>query len=666
MRSPFPQKATLLATVVCVSVAIPTTAWAAPAVNEHPSRPVADPSVELVIETREPLQDGELFGESGAYERLRGHVLGELDPDAPANAGIVDLDKAPVNDDGMVEYSVDIEIHKPVDADKGNGTLLYEAVNRGRQLMLGSVNGADSLLYEEGFTVVWTGWQGDIPGTETTLVGDFPIATDAGEPIVELVRAEFVDQGTGTWTGDLPYPAATLDRAVTGLSVRERESDPRRPIESWRYLDDRRIEVTSPGEPYSSGAIFEFIYPAKDPIVLGMGFAATRDINSYLRSGDRDSAGNPNPLGVGSIDDTIALGISQSGRFLRDFVYQGFNEDIAGSRVFDGVMPIIAGSRKIWLNDRFAQVGWWSKQHEQHLQEGDQFPFAYGTVRDPLTGREDGILDDCTETDTCPKVVHVDGEYELWGARGSLLVTDGDPAGPRDLEQPAAVRLYLVAGTPHGGADRILPETEDRGICQQVNSPLGNSAVVRALLLRLDGWVAEGVEPPASRYGSVDGRLLVPAGQESTGFPEIPGVTYNGLYNHLAVTDYDAVPPITGAEYGVLVPRVDEDGNALAGIRLPAIEAPLATYTGWNLRAAGHAEGEMCPGAGSFIPLPETRSQRLDTGDPRTSITERYRNYADYVHQFSRAADALVADGHLRPEDAATMVAEADALRLVP
>lgn len=598
----------------------------------------------------------------GSYERLRGYVLGELDPDLPANQGIVNLDKAPVNSDGNVEYSVDIEIHKPVDPEKSNGTLLYEVVNRGRPLIPSYVNSEDPLLYEEGFTVVWTGWQGDIAGSETTLVGDFPVATDNGEPIVDLVRAEFVDRGTQTWNGTLPYPAATLDRALTGLSVREREQDPRRPIESWRYVNEREIEVTPPGEPYSSGAIFEFIYPAKDPIVLGIGFAATRDINSYLRFGDEDGAGNDNPLGVGTVENAIALGVSQSGRYLRDFLYQGFNEDLEGQQVFDGAMPIIAGSRKTWLNYEFAQVGWWSKQHEEHLQRGDQFPFAYGTVRDPLTGQEDGILAKCTVTDTCPKVVHVDGEYEVWGARGSLLVSDGHPERPKDLEQPSDVRLYMVAGTPHGGANSILPSVSDRGICQQVNTPLGSRAVIRSLLLRLDSWVADGVEPPVSRYGSVNAQLLVPSDRDSTGFPEIPGVTYNGLFNYLHVTDYEATPPITGAEYGVLVPRVDHDGNSLAGIRLPAIEAPVATYTGWNLRAPGHAEGEMCASAGSFIPLAGTRSERLDSGDPRRSIEERYRDHEDYVQQFSRAAEDLVDEGYLRPGDADTMIDEADSL----
>jgi hypothetical protein len=280
-------------------------------------------------------------------------------------------------------------------------------------------------------------------------------------------------------------------------------------------------------------------------------------------------------------------------------------------------------------------------------------------VRDPLTGQEDGILAKCTATDTCPKIMHVDGEYEVWGARGSLLVSDGNPVRPREIKQPSNVRLYMVAGTPHGGANSIVPSTMNPGICQQVNTPLGSRAVNRSLLLRLNSWVADGVEPPKSRYGSVNAQTLVPSDQDRTRFPEIPGVTYNGMYNYLHVTDYEAMPPATGAEYGVRVPRVDHDGNSIAGIRLPAIEAPLATYTGWNLRAEGHAEGEMCSSSGSFIPLADTKSERLESGDPRKSIEERYRSHDDYVKQFSKAADKLVREGYLLRQDADEMIAEA-------
>lgn len=222
----------------------------------------------------------------------------------------------------------------------------------------------------------------------------------------------------------------------------------------------------------------------------------------------------------------------------------------------------------------------------------------------------------------------------------------------------------MVAGTPHGGANAIVPATSDPGICQQVNSPLGSRAVVRSLLLQLDDWVTEGWTPPQSRYGSSNARTLVRPDQRSTGFPRIPGVTYTGLVNYLRVTDYTQQPPREGREYRVLVPRVDRDGNSVAGIRLPALEAPIATYTGWNLRAPGHAEGEMCGASGSYIPFAQTRAERLASGDPRLSVEERYRSKTDYLRVFDRAADELVRHGYLLPQDAAAMVAEAETLNI--
>jgi hypothetical protein len=629
---------------------------------------------QFVVESRELINGGASYGQAGPYERIRGYAVGELDPFDRRNAGIVNLDKAPRNASGRVAYRTDVEIHKPVELRRGNGTLLYDVVNRGNPLVPSFINGNTTLTMDEGFTVVWNGWQGDLQRVGQNLIATFPIATDNGAPIVGLSREEFVDRGTGTWVGALQYPAATLDQSKATLTVRERERDARQPITSWQYLNDRQIQVTHPGAPFDSGAIFEFIYPAKEPIVAGMGFAATRDVNSFLLHEKEDSLGNANPLAGRHIRRAMAMGVSQSGRFLRDFLYQGFNEDERGRKVFDGAMPIIPGSRKTWTNFEFAQPGRWSKQHEEHLQPGDQFPFAYNTIRDPLTGKTGGVLAKCRLTHTCPKVMHVDGEYEVWGARGSLLLTDGDPDGPEGLELPRTVRLYMVAGLPHGGSNLIVPATLSRGMCKNYPSPLGSRDVNRALLLALNAWITSGREPPESRYGTVSekhhrhGRhghhkdTLVRSDRESTGFPEIPGVTYNGLFNYIHVTDYSVVPPQLGAEYGLLVPRVDRDGNSLAGIRLPALEAPIATYTGWNLRAPGFAEDEMCASGGSYIPFAQTAGERRSTGDPRRAIAERYRDHNEYVRKFSRAAAKLVREGYLLPQDAAAQIEQARAL----
>lgn len=623
---------------------------------------------EFVIESTESLYGGEPVGDAGPYEKLRGYAVGAIDPTDPQNAVILNLDKAPTNADGLVEYVVDVEIHKPADLSKGNGTLLYDVVNRGRKLALGRVR-------PDGMTFVWSGWQGGLTPNGERLTASFPIVVnELGDPVTDLAREEFIS-GDAVIMGELPYPAANMDRGEASLTVRQNERDPRAPHDDWSYVSDTQIAITHPGAPYDAGAIFEFIYPATNSILHAVGFAATRDVNSFLRYQDADDHGNDNPLAGGAIQRAMAMGISQSGRMLRHFLYLGFNQDEAGRQVFDGAFPIIPGSRKTWTNTLFANPGWWSKQHEQHLQAGDQFPFAYSMVTDPITGEADSILRRCRETGTCPKLMHLDGEFEVWGARGSLLVSDGDPAGPKPIEIPNDVRLYMVAGTPHGGAGTIVPSNPSTDICKNVLNPNGSTAVYRALVIALNEWITDGREPPRSNYGSVGtgkGRgkgnsknaTFVPSDQESTGFPHIPGVTYNGIYNSIRVTDYSVQPPAEGEAYGVLVPRVDADGNSLAGIRVPALEAPIATYTGWNLRAEGFAEDEACSSRGSYIPFPATRADRMASGDPRLSIEERYASRKHYLKKFATAARKLVAKRFLLPEDAEAMIEQAAALDL--
>jgi hypothetical protein len=635
---------------------------------------------QFVIESRTLLNNGATYGQVGQYERLRGYALGELDPSHSNNAGIVNLDKAPRNSNGRVQYRVDVEIRKPVDLAKGNGTFLYDVVNRGSRL----ISDENAVDLTQGFTLVWSAWQGDLARVGDNLIGSFPIARNAdGSSIVALSRDEYVDSlalygtSTGTFLGTLTYPAANLDRSQATLTVRERERDARQPISSWQYVSERQIRITHPGAPYSSGAIFEFIYPAKDPIVAGIGFAATRDVNSFLLYEDADSAGHPNPLAGKTtskherplIQRAMMAGVSQSGRFMGDFLWQGFNQDEAGRKVFDGFMRIVGGTRKTWTNFQFAQPGRYSKQHEEHLQPGDQFPFAYNTIRDPLTGKVDGVLEKCTRTHTCPKVFHLDGEYEIWGARGSLVLTDGDPRQPEALRIPNEVRLYMIVGTPHQHMlATIVPAVPSFGRCKHLGSPIGGIQVIRALIPALNDWLTTGRKPPESRYGVVAEHghksTLVPSDRASTGFPEIPGVSYNGLFNYVRVTDYNVQPPLQGAEYGQVVPKVDRDGNSLAGIRLPMVEAPIATYTGWNLRAPGHAEDEMCATGGSYIPLARTAAERAASGDPRRSLEERYRSHEDYVRKFERAAKELVKDRFLLPADAQALVEQAKALEL--
>lgn len=651
------------------SLSYSTISWIAVYVLLIPASAFAE-ITQLVVQSSGPYKGGASNGSACQYEDLKGYAIGELDPSNPLNAGIVDLNKAPLNNNGRVQYRIDVEILKPVDMKLANGTLFYDVVNRGHKVMLPNL--------ADGYTIVWSGWQGDLPAGPNLFTAELPVATNHGGPIIGLSREEYVDKGSGTFVGRLAYPAVTLDRSQATLTVRERERDPRQRIDTWKYLSDRKIQVTAPGAPYDAGAIYEFIYHAKDPIVMGIGFAATRDLNSFLRYQSKDSIGHPNPLLYGDrtskselqgdreireslpIKRAIIEGVSQSGRFTRDFLWQGFNQDEKGRQVFDGALPIIAGSRKTYTNFQFAQPGRFSRQHEDHLQPGDQFPFTYGTLQDPVTGRVDGILKKCIETHTCPKVLQLDGEFEVWAGRGSLVVTDGDPKGPRDVALPPNVRVYMVAGTPHGGAGKIIPPSLSKENCQNYLNPLGSLAVAPALIKALNDWITSGREPPASCYGSANQHSLVAANQEATGFPRIPGVTYNGLFNSLRSTNYSVQPPAEGEEYGVLVPRCDQDGNSLAGIRLPPLEVPIGTYTGWNLRSAGHAQGDCSSTHGSYIPFARTKAERLASGDPRLSIEERYSSHADYVRRLAKAAKRLVEDGYLLPDAADDFIKQAN------
>jgi hypothetical protein len=286
---------------------------------------------------------------------------------------------------------------------------------------------------------------------------------------------------------------------------------------------DRQIVIHRPAG-FDAAAIYEFIYEARDPIVMGLAFASVRDLISFLRNDAEDTKGNANPLlldGKPSVTNTYGLGISQSGRFVRDFLYQGFNEDEQGRMVFDGLMPDVAGSRKTWTNFRFAQPGQYAQEHESHLQPGDQFPFTYGVIKDELTGKTDGILKRCQETGTCPKVIHTDTAAEFWQARASLVVTD---TRGNDIALPDNVRAYLMASTPH--SEGFGEQPYETAYCQNLANPLQNGGPMRALLHALDLWVSEGIEPPDSEFPSRDDGTLVSPIQNSDGFPDIPGVDF--------------------------------------------------------------------------------------------------------------------------------------------
>ena len=604
-----------------------------------------------------PALDGQRFGQVGQYERLRGIAHGEVDPDDPRHREIVNLEHAPRNGSGRVEYGTAVEIYRPIDMTRWNRAIYHTVANRG------GAGAAAPALLERGFALVRVGWQGDLAPTDENIVAFLPVAThpDGSSLVGTALEERIFDDADTVSRARLTYSTASLDRGETTLTVRRSQQAPRTtPADlNWGYVSSTEIQIDRPAG-FDGGAIYEFVYQAKDPIVMGLGFAAMRDVVSFLRYAETDRSGNANPLAFEGLPGmAIALGISQSGRVLRDFLYQGFNEDVSGRIVFDGMHPHIAGSRKSFTNYQFSQPGRWQKQHEDHVYPGDQFPFTYVTLSDPVSGRTDGLQERCAASNTCPKIMHSDGEAELWQARSSLVVTD--PLG-QHIDLPENVRVYLIAGTQHGGGPGVHATTPTHDICQNLDNPLALGQTRVALSVALYEWVEKGIEPPPSRFPTVANGGLVKAA--AIGFPDIPGVKYSGSYNPLHLSDHRSVPPEQGDAYTVLVARGDADGNMTDGVRHPNLAVPIGTHTGWNLRREGFAEGEQCAGTGSFIPFSTTHSERQASGDPRRSLDERYPDHQAYVRAVAAAADSLVQDRLLLRRDADKIVQLASGSRI--
>jgi len=622
-----------------------------------------------ITERESPVFGGAEFAGVGNYERLHGTVFGELDPTHRLNADIVNLDKAPRNARGHVEYQSDFRILKPLDLDRGDGCLVYDVPNRGNQPIMARLNGApdgghpqhagNGFLMRRGFTVVWSGWQGDVPPGADRLTAHFP--TIPG--ITGMVREEFIAEATGLlgdsniqelsedrFVGTLVYPVA--DPAGATLTVREREADPRAtpPGLAWRLIDDRHVEITRPTAPgFDRGAIYEFVYRAQDPIVMGIGFAAIRDMVSFLRYGTKD-----NPLAPQErpcIRRALGFGISQSGRVLRDLVYLGFNQDLAGRQVFDGILPVVAGSRRTCINWQFAQAGRYSRQHEDHSYGDDQFPFSYPTLSDPISGRSGGILQRARDANVCPKVLHLDTESDLWQARSSLIVTD---TSGTDIAMPDEVRVYTVSGVSHAPFRPL-----SKPVMQLPGNRLGYGAFMRALLVALFEWVEHGVAPPASRFPSRADATLVSLAEARSTFPKLPQVNFPKVLNELRLRDHSVEPPIESLAYPVFVQATDTDGNALGGFRHPMVDAPLATHTGWSLGASGYGEGDLFTIQGSMIPFATTEAERQRAGDPRPSVEARYASRDVWAARLAAATDRLVAERLLLPEDGDRLLAAA-------
>lgn len=587
-------------------------------------------SVELVDRT--DVMDGASYGTAGPYECVVAKVHFAVDPKAEANRIIADIDLAPRNEEGMVEFSADLYVLKPRDSAKGNGTALVEISNRGGKGLPGTFD--QNFLLEHGFTLVWVGWEFDVPATGNLLRLYAPIATNGGKPIFGLVRSEWEGDRrvTSIPLGDrnqIGYPVADPHSAENQLLVRDTVPGERRtiPREKWKFSDARHVTMEDGFEP---GKIYEVIYRTKDPVVVGLGPAAIRDTVSFFKHGEVETLlGDQHPY----IKRALGFGVSQSGRFLRTFLYDGFNQDEKNRRVFDGVWAHVAGAGRGSFNARFAQPS------------RDGHPFfnvLYPVDIPPFT--EDGLLARAREANVAPKIFFSNGSYEYWGRAASLIHTTED--GRQDVRPSKDTRIYFFAGSQHGSGS-IPPRAVEAQNPGGVND---YRPALRALLVAMQAWLKDGREPPASEYPLIGKDQLVTPG--GLAFPKIPGVAVPQHKREAYRLDFSVEPPRTGAPFPTLVPQVDRDGNETSGIKMPEIAVPLATYTGWNLRSKTiGAPEEMYSMVGSWIRFPVNRAEREKRKDPRVSIEERYSSKGDYLDRISDAARKLVSGGFLLDED---------------
>ena len=642
-------------------------------------QPVAKSGIRRIVidpdRSQSPTFGGLSFGSVGQYEKLRGTAYGELDPSDPRNAVITGIDLAPVNARGMVEYAMDIFILKPIDLRYGNHRLLFDVNNRG-EMRVGRLNDAPltndprtvadagtGFIMNLGYTIVANGWDFGASGFDAMKI-TVPVATHRGETITGPSYEYIVFDNSKTLTSELAYAAANTDKSQARLTVRAHLDDAPTtiPASDWDYTspEGTAICLLPAGTPFQQSHIYEFTYTAKDPVVGGIGLAATRDFASFLR---RATAAEGNPL-AGDVQFIYSYSISQPSRALNDFQHLGFNEDLDGQRVIDGILSHTGGGSGDQINYRFGQTDRTERNRQNHLYPEGVFPFAHQVLTDHLSGKSGGRSERCVATHTSPKRFEVNTANEYWCKACSLLHTD---TRGNDLPDPENVRFYLLSGLSHGVGD-----ITDKKKGQQFTNGVSPYAVHRALLVALDAWVSQGIAPPESQVPRRDrhAAMAVPqpgsqtgvVPQAELGWPDIPGVTYNGLITTRYLLDFgpdfdngilaNYPPAVAGRPaYPIFVSKVDADGNEVAGIRLPEVAAPIATTTGWALRRAGFSENEGGEADGQHIPFKTTKAERLAAGDPRLSLEERYQDHDGYVRAVTKAAKKLEAQRFLLPAD---------------
>lgn len=625
--------------------------------------------VRIDISKREAVLSGRSYAAVGAYEWIEGRVHFTLDPQNPKNDIIVDLKLAPRNAKGLVEYAADIGVMRPKVAARANGVVIFDVVNRGRHTILEYLNRGnrsaatasaefigDDFLMKQGVTLVWMGWQQDLPASADMMRLEGPLVDGVkGWVYGEFtVPARVADISLGDRTSN-PYAVADKQDWASVLAVSPSRTQPPRPIpgEHWAFArlqdgklvgDDKRVSVEGGFVP---GAIYQFAYAAQNPQIAGLGLAGVRDLVSWMRF-------EPTALVRGT--RAYAFGISQSGRFLRQFLHEGFNEDTAGRQVFDGMMVHIAGGARRGFNERFSQPS--------RTTGSRVFPFTDLEQTDSQTGETGGILTRATQAKVVPKIIYTSSSWEYWGSAASTLHTS---LAGEDFPIADSSRVYAFAGTQHVPARLPLRDTlATRG--QLPHNPMDYRPALRALYVALDQWVRSGTVPPASRYPKVAERGLVPRAMlNESGLMHLNAPTAAQPAFRLDNGEKESgiptiVPPQVGKPYVVLLPQLDDDGNELPGIRMPALNVPLATYTGWNLRSPViGAPNELVQLTGGMHAFARTRDERV-RGDTRASVTERYPSRSGYLARIATDAASLVQQRLLLKEDVAHVVNHAGAL----
>jgi hypothetical protein len=674
--------------------------------------PLADVHARLVkldIVKREVVADGLSFGAAGAYEKLTGRAWFEVDPTLERNKAVFDIDRAPLNARGKVEFSADMVILKPVDMALGAKTLFFEVNNRGRKISFGRMQDTASdanmndplvardfgngFLMKRGYVIAWVGWGADIAPGDNRLTVNFPVAIEDGKPVAERILTEFSDRNfNGGKPLSLPlsggaafksFPAVSVDKKAAQAELYLLASDSPKPpgpdIPRGESVPDDQWALADcadgwPGKP-STGHIclkegfrndsnYHLLYRATDSPVMGLGYVTTRDFVSFLRNDQKDSAGNANP--VFGIETTLCQGISSSGMYLRDYLYQGFNVDEQERQVCQGMHIHVAGVQKLFLNYRFAQPNAFTQQHRERYVPDTNFPRQYAVRVNPFNRSPDGIL---KRPKTDPKIIHTDTSNEYWQFRASL--TGASEGGTLDFNESSKVRRYLLASHQHGG---FKPDAPNHGLadkqCEQLTNATHPGPLLRALVVVLDDWVKNNVAPPETRVPKIADKTLVAPSELK--LPKIPGLTFQGLYNASGDRDFgprvkgnagviDLLIPNTLAPHKVLVPQVDAVGNDIAGIRHPFVEVPVATLLGWNTRTKEFGGPDLCDLLGSTIPLAATRADAQAKGDPRPSLEELYGSRANYVAKIAEAAKKLQAERLMLQDDVDMVVREAEA-----